>query len=426
MPRSRICQTLARFGEDRGGAVAVIFALSIFMLGGVVALAVDASRAYSLSQHVAAVLDSAGMAAAKALDTEDVTDADLQKRAQAYFDSNTLDLSVPNVTFSEFRVTPDRDKATVKAEVRVHMPTSFAQVIGIPTVDFEKSTLVEYRSKRIELAMVLDVTGSMCMPSCAKLDGLKAAANDVIDALATVADAPGNIRIAVAPYSASLNAGGFASAVTNGGSGDTCVVERSGGDNAIESAPGAGSWLGKSSTSANPQYSCPPSPVTPLTDISQSSSRSTLKSHVNSLSALGGTAGHIGLAWGWYMVSPQWTSIWPGESDPKPYDPERVIKAVILMTDGEFNTSYLASGMNSTDRGVPDSSPAQAIALCNAMKDKKIRIYSVAFQSTGSAETLLRDCASSSENFYTAENASELKSAFRSIADKLTMMRFKQ
>ena len=415
----QFCRT---FASDRRGGIALIFALSIFVLGGVTGLAIDASRAYSLSQKVGSALDSAALATAKTLTREDATDAVLQERAAALFNNNMSHISVAGVTFSSLAVVADRANSTVEVSVVVHMPTSFARIVNFESFDFPKTSTVSYETKRIELAMVLDITGSMCNP-CDKLSGLKSAANEVVDTLGSIAEYPGQIRIGIVPYSASVNAGPYWYTVTGESSGDdTCVVERPGGP-PTESTPGSGGWLGTSSVATNTHYSCPASRVVPLVDLFSSSTRDQLKGDINALSAIGGTAGHLGLAWGWYMVSPSWQSIWPSSSRPKPYDPENVIKAVILMTDGDFNTSYLASGTNSTDRETTGSSPNQALALCQAMKARNVRVYTVAFQSSGAAETLMQDCASSSENAYTADNTSQLKAAFRAIAETLTSMR---
>ncbi len=64
--------------------------------------------------------------------------------------------------------------------------------------------------------------------------------------------------------------------------------------------------------------------------------RSSLSSQIDALSAGGSTAGHIGLAWGWYLLSPNFSSILPAESQPADYEEPDVLKVVILMTDGSI------------------------------------------------------------------------------------------
>ena len=54
--------------------------------------------------------------------------------------------------------------------------------------------------------------------------------------------------------------------------------------------------------------------VTPL-----SSDKQALLAKVAGLTTGGGTAGHLGTAWAWYMLSPKWSSIWSDDSRPGSY-----------------------------------------------------------------------------------------------------------
>ena len=94
------------------------------------------------------------------------------------------------------------------------------------------------------------------------------------------------------------------------------------------------------------------------------------------------------------------------------------------MTDGEFNTSYLpGGGFNSTDVNQQNSSPDQAKRLCTNMKSENVIVYSVAFQAPPAAETLLRDCATSSSHYFPASSNAELFAAFRTISERLAALR---
>ncbi|MCZ9335964.1 hypothetical protein, partial [Klebsiella pneumoniae] len=76
------------------------------------------------------------------------------------------------------------------------------------------------------------------------------------------------------------------------------------------------------------------SPLIPLT-----SSKTDLKDRISGFSAAGTTGGHIGTAWGWYTIAPNFNSLWPSSAAGAYNDPN-VLKAVIIMTDGEFNVTY--------------------------------------------------------------------------------------
>jgi hypothetical protein len=325
---------------------------------------------------------------------------------------------------------PNRNANSVAVEVNADMPTAFAQLAGYDLFEISKVATAIFQSKKIEVAMVLDITGSMCEPASSpctrgpKIDGLKDATRDLINALAASNNDPGAIRVGVVPYSAAVNAGSYSGVATGGVSTDGCTVERSGSAAYSDVAPGAGSHLGVSNVAANANYSCPPSPIIPMKDLSSSTSKNALLGAVDSMNATGWTAGHIGIAWGWFMVSQAWQSIWPAESKPANRG-STVVKAVVIMTDGMFNTSYYNGNVNSSDPLAPGSSGYQALQLCEAMRQQNITIYTVAFQAPFEAENLLRACAGSAPNFYNSDNTAQLRASFRDIAEKLTSLRLK-
>ena len=93
----------------------------------------------------------------------------------------------------------------------------------------------------------------------------------------------------------------------------------------------------------------------------------------------GATAGHLGTAWAWYLLSPNWASLFDKDNQPAAYDDlKRTIgkaktpllrKIAVLMTDGEYNTQY-----SSTD------SNTQARAICDEMKKTGIEVFTVGFE----------------------------------------------
>ena len=177
-----------------------------------------------------------------------------------------------------------------------------------------------------------------------------------------------------------------------------------------------------------------------------SSDKTVLHNKVATLSSNYSTAGHIGLAWGWYMVSPNWSSLFPTASQPAAYGTQHLIKAVILMTDGAFNTayckgviSYQSSYKDNTSGLVPDhnncASPngdsfTQAQTLCNNMKQlpTPIVIYTVGFNvsSDPNAVTLLNGCATDAKHVYFPSSGASLQTAFQQIGADLQKLRLSQ
>lgn len=210
-----------------------------------------------------------------------------------------------------------------------------------------------------------------------------------------------------------------------------CVTERTGAEAYTEAAPsGASSRVGRHYP--NIDGVCIQDTIFPL-----SSSAATIKARIDDFTVSGSTAGQIGIAWGWYMVSPNWNTLWPS-SGAAAYNSARTVKAVVIMTDGEFNTPYcrgvisrqagVGSGGNSAkiDCDATNGDPfAQSAALCTAMKNQGVIVYTVGFGITagGAAATMLETCATTRSNFFLPANGGDLSEAFAAIGRDITQLR---
>jgi uncharacterized protein YegL len=290
----------------------------------------------------------------------------------------------------------------------------------------ERSSTAIFKQTDLEVSLMLDTTGSM---SGQKIRDLRDAASDLVKKLIPENSKGKTARIALAPYASSVNAGPYKARITDPGSrgrfkmagfgsgfgGDDCVVERDGSHAYDDTAPGRGAWLGTHPEAGHPtnsRYDCPRSEIVPLT-----SERDRLLRSISDFRAEGYTAGHVGTAWSWYLVSPEWASIWPAASRPEPYGKRNLVKAVVLMTDGEFNTSYRNGQINQT-------ADDQARSLCDRMKDKDVVVFTVGFDlRERNAIRTLEECATAERYHYLAENGDDLRRAFLDIATKLTQLR---
>lgn len=207
-----------------------------------------------------------------------------------------------------------------------------------------------------------------------------------------------------------------------------CVTERTGTNRYTETSAST-SKVGRHYPANG---SCLSNTIVPL-----SSDRTMLKNRINAFTAIDGTAGQIGIGWGWYMVSPNFNSIWPSGSAGQ-YNSAETLKAVVIMTDGEFNTPY-CQGVISRDAGsgsgdnayknncAPDNADpfTQSRALCDAMKVQGVVVYTVGLgiSATGEAADVLRYCATGTGNFHMATNSSDLAGAFGAIGRDITQLR---
>lgn len=391
----------AQFRQDRNGTVALMFGLIFMGLIAGSAIAIDSSRLNRARAQTSAALDAASLATAKALRVQAVTDAELQQLAHSYFEANLRAQRKLDTTYDNFTVTIDRDRNKADISVDITMPTALGSVFNITAFRETLTSQSVYSARDIELGMMLDVSGSM---RGSKIAALRSSAKELVDIVLDDAQGPSKNRIGIAPYSSAVNAGTYAAAATNNASPSysSCVTERSGAE-AFTDAPPSAAPLRKRTTS------CSGSTITPL-----SNEREMIKSRVDALTDGGSTAGHLGIAWAWYLVSPQWASFWPSASAPRTYGDPEVMKAVIIMTDGEFNTQYESAN---------GSSVQQAQRLCENIKSSGVIVFSVGFEAPPAALAVLQQCASQSAYYYDARNASELRDAFNRIARELTGLR---
>lgn len=208
---------------------------------------------------------------------------------------------------------------------------------------------------------------------------------------------------------------------------NNCATERT--TNAATDTAPSTTPLGFNYTSS--ASACITQSIQPLT-----SSRTTLHALVKTLSAGGSTAGHLGLAWGWYMIAPNFGYLWPTASQPAAYGRANLIKAVILMTDGQFNLQYCGgvldtnSGNGSGYANCPSpngSSRTQAQAICDAIKApaNDVILYTVGFYLGNDTDSLnfLKGCASAQSDFFQADSGTDLSNAFTAIAQNLNNLR---
>jgi hypothetical protein len=155
-----------------------------------------------------------------------------------------------------------------------------------------------------------------------------------------------------------------------------------------------------------------------------------LKDKIDGLEAHGSTAGALGTAWAWYMLSPKWNGVWTGQSQPGSYADVTTIqdngrpllrKVAILMTDGVYNT--YRGWKNQNQQTISN----YAKQLCTNMKAQGIEIFTVGLAldelSTSEraiAEDTLRSCGTDVSHFYSTLDVAELQTAFQDIAYQLS------
>jgi Flp pilus assembly protein TadG len=424
--------TLKNFRQDRSGTVAIIFAMTLATVVTVIGGAVDYGRWLSASAQTTQAMDAAVLAAGRVLQIEGGDEVKALAAAQKYYDQNKSHLlDVDNISFSF-----ENGELTISMSAS-KINTPFLAIAGIselPINNVSKAIISAggNAGSHVEIAMMLDVTGSMCggwpydCTSAAKLDAMKAAAKDLVKIVVWDDQAEFTSRVALVPFSEHVNVGRtYFQKITNvnpGGTGDerTCIRERTNSNRYKPKKPNASN--GYFTHYSQSSGTCKPSTtIMPLT-----SDKVALNAHIDSFAGKGGTAGHLGTQFAWYALHPGWGSVWGNASKGKSYSlinemneygKPKLYKIAILMTDGEFNKKYDG-----------DNSETQAREFCTAMKNKDIIVYTVGFEigSSGSAYNTMSQCATSEGHFYNATNGDQLRMAFRDIALQVSTLRISE
>lgn len=439
--------------DDRGN-VGLVFAAVVIPVVGMIGFSIDYGQALSARASLQSAMDSAVLAAGREYQVSGdanraIAEAEthftvaMQGRDGVEILTNTVHANDSRMTFS----------------ARVRTPTTFARLLGIENIEVSSTSEAMLTAggidKNLEISLMLDITGSMCQP-CSKLMELKTAAKDLIDIVVQDDQSKFTSRVALVPFSNAVNVGStYFEPVTGevqvvedqysypagcykdgrlkstcegnpkylaveGHSYSSCVVERAGSNKFTDSAPAGDpqAYLGvydveranASVHAIDEDTPCEPqSRIVPL-----SSDKAGLQDAIDEFRAGGFTAGHIGTAWAWYMLSPSWNTIWPAESQTAAYGDAETMKIAVLMTDGDYNAAY------QTGNG---SSDAQAKQICRNMKSEGVTVYTVGFKVSAKAKALLENCATSAGQFFDATSGDELKLAFRQIAFNIAQLR---
>ena len=450
-----IRRLIGLFTEDRQGDVAILFGLMSLALFMMIGLAVDYGRFISARNQTIAATDAAVLAAARALQTNGGDQTAAVKVAQTYYAQAIKSrIGVTNDTIN-FAVTDNATAVvtTGNARVKTHFMglggTSWLPILHNSGVDYSKAVLAVggNSNTNIEIGLMLDISGSM--NDGTKLADMKSAANSLVDTVVWADQSQYTSRVAIVPFSgdvlptstllASATNPTYSASISLSGKKyypTKCVAERSGTQKYTDAAPGTNQYVlreystpGSGSPKMGPCVIDASGMLQPMT-----SDKTLLHNKITNLVAGGSTAGHVGTAWTYYMISPKWASVLQSASQPAAYGTTTTKKIAVLMTDGAYNMEHDSHGVTvgSTGAGTTvngTNSATQAQAICTDMKKNGIEIYTVGFDMAGNsaqdqatAIATLSNCATDASHFYNSETGDALKSAFNDIALKISTL----
>lgn len=389
----------SRFARNMDGNVAMMFGLTLFPLLLVTGAAVDYARGSAEKTRLQQALDATALAVAR--EPKSASQADLQRMADQYFAAAfaSREGAPPAVQVA-------KAGETITVTSRTSVPVTLMGLVGQPDMVVNAATTVSFTPRQIEIALVLDNTGSMGLNG--KMAALKTAATNFIDQLAVNQPQVGDVQVSLVPYATQVNVG--ASNVTaswldassvNPWTWTGCVQDRVQ-DFDVNADPGA----------KYPATTCAwaTSRMTPLVDLSNGANVASVKARIAAMEPSGNTNITIGLAWGLATISP--LGPFPGA---RTFGLRNVEKFVVLLTDGDNTQSRYSTNKFALDQRMR--------MACDAVKDpaKKVRLFTIRVVDGDAA--LLRNCASSPGDYYEAADATQIQPAFTAILRNILDLR---
>ena len=452
--------TAASYRNDTGGNVAIMFAICLFLLVGLLAVAVDLTNGFSAKQRLQDTTDAVALLAAKdkTLDTPEK----LTAAAQALYDTTYPGDTGVRIVIKDMQ--RNGDQVTVVTQNNID--TYFGHIFNKSNMDIGVTSSAVYATKAMDVALVLDTTYSMSENN--KIGGLKVAASNLLNTFDELDNE--NLRVSVVPFAQYVNVGKSrrnanwldvpADSKTTGA--EVCrmkrdVISKSNCRRVEKTCTNDGVSFDCSYTQCDnkygPEYEHCYTPVATLKwngcvgsrtgghderveyngkkipgllnttcgkELQTLSNNMTkAKSTVSSMTAAwnnGDTYIPSGVLWGWRTLD---------ESIPLSSAGKKVVakrdKVMIVMTDGENQGSKNGTLHNSKDTNAAN---AKTDATCEAAKRDGVTIYTIAYDvNDTTTKTMLTRCASGTANFFDAGNASELNKAFEAIGDALNELR---
>lgn len=190
----------ARLCLDRRGSIAVFLGLAIIPLVGAIGIGVDTARGFLVRSRLSQALDSAALAGGRVM-FENYRDQDVAMYFTSNFPNGYLGATVGTPVITDDGAA--KEYLTVTAEAT--LPSTFMRIFGQQTITVRASATINRVNRGMELALVLDNTGSMS--GSGKMTALKSASTDLLNILYGDNDTANNLYVSLVPFVAMVNIG---------------------------------------------------------------------------------------------------------------------------------------------------------------------------------------------------------------------------
>lgn len=387
-------------GLLKRGSVTIMAGLLAIPLIAMTGVAIDLARVWLVKSRLQMSLDAAVLVVAKNLSTGG-TSADGLNLFWANWGRTSSSsmigfLGATATTPVVHNPAPGGVSGSVQLTSTATVTPTLVGIIGIGPVTVNAASTAQTAAYGLELALVLDNTGSMAGSSIASLIS---ASNQLLGILYGGSDTQPHLWVSVVPFAATVNignahtdwlvAGSLKPSDYSPSSWMGCVMARTAntgataGDDFNDTPPSAGHYFepflyqstyhkysytqnhqtyydigdndwrasnwtrtgnepDSSNNSVGPNLDCPSLPILPET-----ASKAAITTVINQMVPVyrGGTFINLGLQAGWWAISPSWQGLWGDPNMPLAYNTPYMKKVIVLMTDGNNEWYDWAGGV---------------------------------------------------------------------------------
>ncbi|MGI9350005.1 MAG: pilus assembly protein TadG-related protein [Rhizobiaceae bacterium] len=188
-------------------------ALLIIPMMGFVGAAVDYTRFSNLRNDVQISLDAAGLAAGREVGDGEDDEAALETYSETFFEANLSDKVATESYEFDFEFIagdtsfepPVPDRVNICADITYQM--LFGELVGVNELEERICSIVSLGNRTVEVALVLDNSGSM---SGSKIQTLRIEAKNLVDTIfnsSQLTTLPDPVQFSLIPFSATVNIG---------------------------------------------------------------------------------------------------------------------------------------------------------------------------------------------------------------------------
>lgn len=206
---ARFWKAVRGFAGDRRGNFAILMGIALPVIATGAGFGVNTAQIFNAKSALQHSLDVAVASTARSLTTGVIREEDAHGAVAALLSANGGGAFARQGVVMLDNVIVDRSAKTVDATATANITLAFPLFGAEPVRQVGARTAAVYSDQTIEVAMMLDVTGSM---GGQKIRDLRTAATNAVDALLGGQNARNpRVRVSIIPYAQAVNVGALAS-----------------------------------------------------------------------------------------------------------------------------------------------------------------------------------------------------------------------